>query len=140
MAVSGDTYLKSGWNGFMCNLKHMIEFYFAQDVGYFFIFIGKLTITALSLLTFWGLELATQGQTSTTGVLVTFAFCLLICFITLGLFNDAIIASLMCLSIDLDLNGGIPKYGNPRFHAKLDGIVEGKKVGNVVVIDNNQNI
>jgi len=45
-----------------------------------------------------------------------------ICFITLGLFMDAIICSLMCLAIDMDLNDGTPQFGNPKFHAKLDAI------------------
>jgi hypothetical protein len=30
----------------MVNLKHCVKFYFAQDVGGFFVFMGKLTVTA----------------------------------------------------------------------------------------------
>lgn len=29
MAVTGDPFMTSAWNGFLCNLKHMGEFFWA---------------------------------------------------------------------------------------------------------------
>ena len=55
--------------------------------------------------------------------------------ITLGLFDDAIRATLMCLAIDMDLNNGSPQYGPPTFHEKLDAIRDERFAKNF----NNQN-
>ena len=52
----------------------------------------------------------------------------LICYITLGIFNEAIIASLMCLAIDMDLNNGSPQHGNKRFHDRFEEIMDAKFV------------
>lgn len=46
--------------------------------------------------------------------------------ITLGLFDDAIRATLMCFAIDMDLNNGSPQYGPPTFHEKLEEIMDEK--------------
>lgn len=46
LAITGEPYCKSAWNGFMVNLKHCVKFYFAQDVGGFFVFMGKVSVTA----------------------------------------------------------------------------------------------
>lgn len=54
MAVSGDKFCTSAWNGFMINLKHCVKFYFAQDIGRFFIGMGILCITMISTIVFYG--------------------------------------------------------------------------------------
>lgn len=33
----------------------------------------------------------------------------------LGLFDEAIMATLLCLAVDMDLNDGVPKFGSPSF-------------------------
>ena len=48
MAISGDAYCKSAWNGFLLNLKHLIKFYFADILARVFVFIGILAIAALN--------------------------------------------------------------------------------------------
>lgn len=58
MAVSGDKFCTSAWNGFMINLKHFVKFYFALDISRFFVGISVFMITGLSTAIFWGL-----GQT-----------------------------------------------------------------------------
>jgi hypothetical protein len=55
MAVSGDSFCTSAWNGFLINLKHCVKFYFAQEIGGFFIFMGVVFITLINSLIFWGL-------------------------------------------------------------------------------------
>ena len=108
MSVSGDSFCTSAWNGYMINLKHMVKFYFAQDIGGFFIFIGVLFITLINSGIFWGL--AHVGKTSGADPLIPFITVCVLSFlvscITLGLFDDAIRATLMCFAIDMDLNGG----------------------------------
>merc|ERR1719230_2306642 len=48
MAISGDPYCKSAWNGFLLNLKHLVKFYFADTLAGMFVFIGILTIVGLN--------------------------------------------------------------------------------------------
>lgn len=45
MAVSGDSFCSSAWNGFILNLKHLAKFVFALNIAGLFIFMGVLTIT-----------------------------------------------------------------------------------------------
>lgn len=48
MAVSGDSFCASAWNGFILNLKHLAKFCFALNIAGLFIFMGVLTITAVN--------------------------------------------------------------------------------------------
>lgn len=53
IAVTGNNFCTSAWNGFLLNLKHMLKFTFANMLAKIFIFIGKIGITVgncLSLL------------------------------------------------------------------------------------------
>ena len=40
MAVAGDSFCASAWNGFLLNLKHLAKFIFAIDIAGMFIFMG----------------------------------------------------------------------------------------------------
>lgn len=55
MSVSGDTYCKSAWNGFLLNLKHLVKFYFAQKIGAFLVFIGIMIIACINTGIFYAL-------------------------------------------------------------------------------------
>merc|ERR1712166_1501596 len=48
MAVSGDGFCKSAWNGFMLNMKHALEFAWAKVLAELFIFTGKISLVALN--------------------------------------------------------------------------------------------
>jgi len=89
---------------------------------------GVLFITGINTLIFWGLTKI--GSTSSANPLVPLIAIAVLSFllscITLGLFDDAIRATLMCFAIDMDLNGGSPKYGPPTFHEKLEEIMDEK--------------
>lgn len=41
----------------------------------------------------------------------------------LGLFDEAIMATLHCLALDMDVNGAAPKWGPPTFHEKMKKIL-----------------
>lgn len=131
MAVSGDTFCTSAWNGFLINLKHCVKFYFAQEIGGFFIFMGVLFITCINTLIFWGLaSIDKSGENYVLPLIVMFIFSFIVCKITLGLFDDAIRAILMSLAVDMDLNGGEPKHGPPTFHEKLNEIFDDRFANN----------
>jgi len=124
MSVSGDPFCTSAWNGFLINLKHMVKFMFAQDIGGFIIFMGVVFITLINTLLFWGFTKIgkTSGADPLIPLIAVFVLSYLASMITIGLFNDAIRAILMCVAIDMDLNYGTPKYGPPTFHKKLESI------------------
>jgi len=42
--------------------------------------------------------------------------------IFLGLFDEAVLATVTCMAIDMDINGGKPMYGSPSFHEKMSKI------------------
>ena len=126
MAVSGDSFCTSAWNGFLINLKHCVKFYFAQDIGGFFIFMGVLFITGINTLVFYGLVHVgnTSGADPLIPLIAMGVLSFLLSCITLGLFDDAIRATLMCFAVDMDLNNGSPKFGPPTFHEKLEVIMD----------------
>ena len=51
MAVSGEGFCMSAWNGFLLNIKHIMKFSFANLVANLLIFVGKLGITIANVLT-----------------------------------------------------------------------------------------
>ena len=55
MAVSGDKFCTSAWNGFMISMKHWVKFWFALDIGRFFTTMGIIAITFTSTIIFYGL-------------------------------------------------------------------------------------
>lgn len=128
MAVSGDPFCTSAWNGFLINLKHMVKFYFAQDIGGFIIFMGVVFITLINTGIFFLLTKVgkTSGADPTLPLVAVFVLSYLASIITMGLFDDAIRAILMCFSVDMDLNNGSPKFGPPTFHEKLEAIRDEK--------------
>lgn len=48
MAISGDGYCKSGWNGFMLNLRHLVRFYLAETIGSMMISLGAFLIVLIT--------------------------------------------------------------------------------------------
>lgn len=42
----------------------------------------------------------------------------------LGLFDEAILATLQCVAVDMDFNGGQPKYGSASFQTNMQIILD----------------
>ena len=55
MAVSGDSFQVSSRNGFLINLKHTTQFHFAKRLTSFYINLGKIFLSNLSIVIFVGL-------------------------------------------------------------------------------------
>jgi len=53
MAVSGDSFCSSALSAFILNLKHMGKFVFANLLAKMFIIIGKISITAINIVSFY---------------------------------------------------------------------------------------
>jgi len=108
MAVSGDSYCESAWNGFLLNLKHCAKFSFATMLASMFVFLGKLFITVLNCGTFFLImKYGTKSidhLSSMWGPIIIIAISTFVTAqIFLGLFDEATIATLHCLAIDMDL-------------------------------------
>lgn len=127
MAVSGDSYCKSAWNGFLLNLKHNAKYTFATTLAYMFVFLGKIFITCLNCATFYLItRYITKNVDDVQSIWGPVAIIGITTFITahifLCLFDEATIATLHCLAIDMDLNEGKPQYGPPTFHDKIERV------------------
>jgi len=60
---------------------------------------------------------------------------LVIAELFLGFFHQAVKATLMCLAVDIELNGEV-KHGSPSFHEKMDaayGKLEGAQQADIMV-------
>lgn len=132
MAVSGDSFCTSAWNGFLLQVKHCSEFSFAKFVAEVFIFIAKLAIVFLSAFTcyqFMKLNGDLEEVDSIVGpILITALFGFVTAQVLLGQFDEAVLAMMNCVAIDMDLNHGVPLYGPPTFHDALEGLKSGDKV------------
>mmetsp|Transcript_8407 Transcript_8407/g.14058 ORF Transcript_8407/g.14058 Transcript_8407/m.14058 type:complete len:276 (-) Transcript_8407:47-874(-) len=126
MAVSGESYCTSAWNGFILNLKHCVKFYFASTLASAFVFIGQLLITGFSCGLFWVVanyltyDVYAVNSLAPSMIFVGI-FSLIISGIFLGLFDESVTATIIAMGIDMDLNG-TPKFGPPTFHQKLRDI------------------
>lgn len=127
MAVTGDSFCSSAWNGFILNLKHLAKFCFALNIAGLFIFMGVVTITCVNtgigyLLMTYAIK---DGATTTTIIpsLITFGVVsFLVAVIFLGQFDEAVLATLVCFAVDSDLHDGEPKFGPKSYHEKLSNI------------------
>jgi len=127
MSVSGQSYCTSAWNGFLINLKHCVKFYFANQLAAMFVFIGSMMIISLNCgalyLTMNYIIKDASRVDSLLGPMISVAFITMItCVIFLGLFDEAVLATIHCMAIDMDLNEGKPEFGPPSFHAKINDI------------------
>lgn len=127
MAVSGDSFCESAWNGFILSLKHFAPFIFALRIASMFVFMGVVSITCVNTLV--GYLLATYAlkdaadTTSIVPSLIAFAIIsFIVAIVFLGNFDEAVLATLVCYAVDADLHDGNPKFGPKSYHDKLAAI------------------
>jgi len=131
MAVSGDSYCTSAWNGFLLHLKHNAKFSFAQIIAWMFVFMGKIMITGINCTCYWLIsKYATKNLDAVGDIWGPIIIIALSTYITtqifLSMFDEATLATLTCLAIDQDLNEGKPAHGPPTFHEKIEAIYAGE--------------
>jgi len=127
MAVSGDSFCASAWNGFILNLKHLAKFVFALNIAAMFVFMGVLTITCANTgIGFLLMNYVIKDAVTATSVvpsLISFAVVsFLVAVIFLGQFDEAVLSTLVCFAVDSDLHDGEPKFGPKSYHEKLGAI------------------
>lgn len=120
MAVTGDYFLKAAWNGFLLNLKHGLKFAFANIIAKVFIFIGKVGVVFANLVTLYFLMKQRGDLEEVNSIAGPFLVVGIVTFLAaslfLSLFEEAVMALLTCLCVDLDANGGEPVFGPATFH------------------------
>ena len=120
MAVTGDAFLQSAWNGFLLNLKHGLKFAFAKVIAKFFIFNGKIAIVVTNCATLYSIMKARQDLDDVVNIqgpmLIVAIVTFMVASLFLSLFQEAVTAMLTCLCIDEDAHGGEPVYGPATFH------------------------
>ena len=126
MAVSGDSFCTSAWNGFLLNLKHMMKFTFANLIAKIFILLGKVAITAGNMFSLYKVMQYRNDTEEVSSLLAPMVLIGAVTFMTasifLGLFDTTVMALMTCLAIDMDLNGDTPQYGPKTFHDKAENI------------------
>lgn len=127
MAITGDSFCSSAWNGFLLNVKHMLKFSFANFIAKIFTLLGKVAITVGNCFSLFfimkNITADTEEVSSLYGPMVVVA---LVTFFTasifLGLFDTAVMAMMTCLAVDMDLHNGTPEFGPPTFHEKTEKV------------------
>lgn len=136
MAISGDPYCTSAWNGFLLNLKHLIKFYFANALAGALTFMGCLVIAGVNtgigyifLRYVFNVEHKLNSVWVPIGVIIFVSFVTALLFLTI--FDYAVESFLMSFAVDTELNGE-PTFGPPTLHEKLEKIGFKKKGGRAV--------
>lgn len=126
MAVTGQWFCSSAWDGFLLNLKHGFKFIFANTLAKMFMFIGKVGITVgnciscyliMRYITFDIEELSSIWTPIILVGIVTYMTASLF----LALYEEAVMALLTCVCCDMDMHGvglqsGEPRFGPETFH------------------------
>ena len=109
MAITGEPYCKSARNAMLINLKHLWKFYFARSIARMFTTMGFFFITAFTIGIYFALlymfGTAYDMQSLIGPVILMLLMCIFICHLFLGLFDEAVMGTLMAVAVDMDLNG-----------------------------------
>lgn len=112
MAVTGENFCSSAWNGFLLNIKHILKFSFANMIAKVFILLGKVAITAGNMVSLYNIMKYRNDLEEVSSLLAPMVLVGVISFMTasifLGLFDTAVMALMTCLAIDMDMNDGSP--------------------------------
>jgi len=99
MAVCGDSFCSSAWNGFILELKHLIKFYFAKNFAGMFVFLGFIFILGMNCLSLY--LISKYGFKSWDQLSYHWVPFVIVCIgslitggIFLGLFDEAVCATL----------------------------------------------
>ena len=100
MAVAGESFLSSAWNGFLLHCKHLLRFSFANLIAKVFMFIGKVGITVGNVFTLLFIMRSITGDTKEVSsllgpILVVALWTYFTASVFLGLFDTAVMAMIL---------------------------------------------
>lgn len=121
MAVSGENFCTSAWNGFLLNMTYGLEFAWANSLAGGFIFLSKMFIVIINCATFIALQRAFKPEVEFIGgaILITALITFFTSMIFLGLMDEVVVGLLTSHAIDKGMNDGEAKFGPPTFHDKV---------------------
>lgn len=130
IAITGDGFCEGAWKGFLLNVKHMLEFTFANYIAKIFILLGKVALVVVNCFTLVFIMKAATGVAdqmhSIWGpVAVTGLISWIAASLFLGIFENAVLALMTCLAVDMDQHDGTPEYGPATFHDKIEKVKDG---------------
>jgi hypothetical protein len=113
MAISGDSFCSSAWNGFLLNVKHMLKFGFANFIAKIFTLLGKIGIVVGNLFSLYFLmDKVFEDTKEISSLLGPMVLVGIITFFTasifLELFDTAVMSLMTSLAVDLDAHDGSP--------------------------------
>jgi len=108
MALAGQNFCNSAYNGLLLQMKHGAKFAFANYLAAVFIFLGKVGLTCLKVfITYLFMKEVTGSASDVSdsyGPLIIVALTTyMICSIFLGLFDESVMAMMTCMTVDMDL-------------------------------------
>lgn len=132
MAISGESFCTSAWEGFLLNIKHLLKFAFANFIAKIFTFLGKVGIVVGNLFSLYMImKYVTEDTEEVSSLIGPFLVVGVVTYITaslfLGLFDTATMALMTSLAIDMDLHGGKPEWGPPTFHDGINKVNSGNQ-------------
>ena len=124
MAISGDSYLKASKDAFMINIKYCPKYFMAKQTLEFINTLGKFAYPIINMWIFYAI-IQLKEDTFTYSemiwpMIVVGMFTYYVCTIFLDLYNEIMLALLLSLAIDMDLNNEVPKFGPTHIHNKLE--------------------
>jgi choline transporter-like protein 2/4/5 len=113
MAVSGESFCTSAWDGFLLNIKHMVKFSMANLLAWFFIMMGRVAIVSTNCISLYLIMTRVtkdidEVKSLIGPMVVVGVITYIITSIFLGVFDTAVMGLMTCLAIDVDLNEGHP--------------------------------
>jgi choline transporter-like protein 2/4/5 len=122
-AVTGEWFCPAAYNGFILNLKHGAEFIFVKIIAKVFIFIGKVGITVGNCFSCYAImkyitEDLDELSSVWTPIIMVGAVTYIAACLFLALYEEAVQSLLVCVCVDMDMNGDGIKSGEPKFGPK----------------------
>lgn len=120
MAISGQSFCYSAYNGLLLNMKHGAKFGFANFLAKAFMLLGKVGLTVLNVFLTWLFMKHVTGGGSDLAdpyapLIIVAIFTFLIVSVFLGLFDESVLAMMTCTTADMDMNGTC-KWGPASLH------------------------
>jgi hypothetical protein len=138
IAITGDGFCMGAWKGFMCTIKHSLEYQSALIVTSVFINMCKLMICVINTITglFVMYDITGSGFTVKEHfipIAIVFCFSWMIGSLFLSVFMTVSQTLMMCLAVDMDLNDKRPEFGPVSFHEAVHTVkAHNKKSGGYV--------
>lgn len=125
MAIAGQGFCKSAYNGLILNFKHGAKFAFGNYLAFGFILLGKIGITVLNTFLAWlFMKHVSKSAEAVTNPYFPLIFVAVVTFLMvsvfLGMFDESVLSMLTSTCADMDIHEGEPQWGPVTLHTLLE--------------------